>query len=364
MQITRTDLTRILDTVLPGSDKKATGMLPGSDTIVLTDKAAYTYNGNASISCPLPEGTQGFSWAFKSEAFYKLVKALKGDLVELVEDGDICRLVCGDTEAELPRLSVIVMQHVIMLENTATDNWKPAPADFSDAVALTVQAVKSDSPHRGIYMDKHGSMTSFDGGTRFNHYQFEGWDNWSFRLDEPNAVLLSKVRGVEQIGVSPEWVHFRTSSGATFHLRRAQEQGIVATGERFKEMEAGLGKLTKLFAGRLPTGIADAVQGAAVVADSTATDMGMLQTLTLEIGKEAITVIGKGAAGRVRRKVKLAEPLETEPNCPPIVAYASFLVEASRKAMEFEFYKRSDTSGMLVFRSDKYAQIVSVSLAG
>lgn len=370
MQILKADLIRILDTILPAAEKKATSV-EGADTIVFTASAAFAFNGTLAIEATWPDNTSAFEWAFNASALHKLVKGLKGDTVELSNNGETCLLNCGDSEASFPRLSTAIKTHVDALNN-ANPEYAPVPEDFSSAIGLCAMAGTVADLHRGILVES-GHVISTD-GNRMNHFTLgeEGWNHLPFRLDEPVVAVLAKAKTVREVSVDGAWVHFKVDGNAIYHLKRCDHTGYRLTAKTIKTMEAKFDGMAPVFAGTVPAGLKEAIVSASVVGAEMRNDNGTVTRLTLEIKQDHMMVKGEGTNGKVKRKVALASPLDADPGLAPIVVFAQFLIEAGNKAMEFSIYESPSVVGkdgeeikrppVMVFKSDKYSHIVTCGM--
>ena len=372
MQILKSDLIRILDTILPAAEKKATSV-EGADTIVFTNSAAFAYNGTLAIEATWPDNTEAFEWAFNAVALHKLVKGLKGDTVafSVSEDGATCLLNCGDSDASFPRLSTAITAHVDALNN-ANPEYGPVPEDFSAAIGLCAMAGTVADLHRGILVEA-GHVISTD-GQRMNHFTLgeEGWAHLPFRLDEPVVAVLAKAKTVQELSVDGAWVHFKVEGNAIYHLKRCDHTGYRLNAKTMKAMEGKFTDLAPVFSGTVPAGLKEALVSASVVGAVMRNDNGTVTRLTLEIKQDHMMVKGEGTNGKVKRKVALASPLAADPGLAPIVVFAQFLIEAGNKAMEFAIYESPSVTGkdgeeikrppVMVFKSDKYTHIVTCGM--
>ena len=372
MQILKSELIRILDTILPAAENKATSVA-GSDTIVFTERAAFAYNGTMAIEATWPDGTEAFEWAFNAVALHKLAKSFKGDTVafSVAEDGATCLLNCGDSDGTFPRLTTAIKAHVDALNN-ANPEYAPVPEDFSSAIGLCAMAGTVADLHRGVLVES-GHVISTD-GQRMNHFNLgeEGWNHLPFRLDEPVVAVLAKAKTVQEVAVDGAWVHFKVEGNSIYHLKRCDHTGYRLKAQVMKSMESKFYDLVPVFSGTVPAGLKEALVSASVVGTEMRNDNGAVTQLTLEIKQDHMLVKGEGSKGKIKRKVSMEAPLAADPGLAPIVVFAQFLIEAGNKAMEFSIYESPSLVGkdgeeikrppVMVFKSDKYTHIVTCGM--
>jgi len=307
-------------------------------------------------------------WAFDAQVLQKFAKSLRGDVVEFTVTGDVCHVECGNSDADFPRLSMAILPVVQSLEGADLE-YKAVPTDFDSAIGLCVMPGTASDLHRGILVDSGCVMAS--DGQRVSHFAME-CDNWphvTFRLDEPQAIVLSKARGVQALCVDMAWVHFRCDNGVTYHLKRCDHSGYRLSAERVE----GLFKATRanavMYSGKMPSGLKEAINAAMTVSADFQTDNGKISKLVLDIKQDHVMVRGESGAGKIKRKVPMDEPLATDPNLPEIVVFGEFLIEAGNKAMQFAIYAVApikDKDGneitrppVMLFESDKFTHMVT-----
>ncbi len=106
MLINKKELLLKLNQLMPGLASGKT-ILDGTDCIVFASSKLHTYNNDISITVDFETGIRG---TVNGKDLFKLIKKIKKDEVDLVEDEDCLLILAGKTKAKLKFITADVVE--------------------------------------------------------------------------------------------------------------------------------------------------------------------------------------------------------------------------------------------------------------
>jgi len=333
---------------MPGVDTGGS-LIDGADTFVFDKNAIHSYNDAVSVSVPF-KTEEPLHGSVQVKEFFRLVSKIPQEEIEITPDENVWKIKAGGLDAEIILKETKIGNYVADLSIEDLE-WKPLPAEFMGAVKLCKIGCNK-STNRGIFVNKN-QIVSTD-IMRINLYNLsEEMD--LFFLDDPAVTELIKGNWVEYC-ISAAWAHFRGKDGSViFSCKRKDEstyqiQKILQVCENH---EVGEGDVKN----KLPKNVKDVVDRVSTLA----ADIEGAQSVLMILGKDKLTIKSEKSVGNIKEAIKWDDPFEDDPEIQFWVD-ADFLMEAVTKVPNFYVKTVDGRAGKmktLVFRSEKYMQIVS-----
>lgn len=362
MNIQLTALRTALDLVLPATgDSK----IEGADAAVFSDGWVHTFSSEQGISISAPvEDLRGITAAVKAKELAKVVKKLKGDVVDIEKTESSLKFTCGTTEGEIV-LQPDTLSHALanLSLSTLETEWKKVPTGLRTAIALVrLENHREAFPLVQFSDDLVVAVT----GTRWNYGKVHGDSMGQFSIHTEGAKVLLSLGELARYAVRDVWVHFQTEAGTVLSTREK-------SGDYSFPMKRVIDTLNKInitdptFSVPMPKDLGDKVSMVSVFS-SEDQKSGTPMVEVHVVGKEIRLSTGN-SGGKVKDKctldAALPEGVEAE-----FSASVPYMEEASKKVQTMSVVPQQQvdqsgnvvTSPRLVFRGQDFTQIVSVSV--
>lgn len=365
MNIQLNALRTALNLVLPATgDAK----IEGADAAVFSDGWVHTFSSEAGISISAPvEDLAGLTAAVKAKDLSKVVKKLKGDVVEVERTETGLRFTCGTTEGEITLQPDTLSHALASLElSSLEDEWKEAPTGMRTAIAL---ARLENHRERFPVVQFSGDLVMAVTPSRWNFGTIHGEPVEQFAIHTEAAKVLLSLGELSRYAVREFWAHWQTEAGTVFSAK-VQEAAFP-----MKRVTNDLGKINTLepvFLVPMPKDLGDKV-GVVSVFSSEDKSSGTPMVEVHVVGKE-IRLAASNSGGKVKDKCILDAPL---PEGVEAVFLASvpYLEEAAKRVTSMAVVMMTAMvadkatgesvavqTPRLVFRGQDFTQIVSVSV--
>lgn len=221
MKINREELLAALTAVQPALAK--TLVAEHSMSFIFIDNMVCTFNNELAVSHPIEVDFEG---AVPGKEFYDLVRRLKTEEIELVEEEGHIRVKSGRSNAGL-RLeeASLPLEELGMPDD---EDYTDLPEKFIAAVEACLFSIGRDinKPILSYIHVHNASVTSSD------NYRITRFDMGKKAAKTfPDALLISAVAAKSIVEYKPieyaltdGWIHFRNDDGALFSCRRVLEE--------------------------------------------------------------------------------------------------------------------------------------------
>jgi hypothetical protein len=344
MKVNKTQLLSAMKKAMPGVET-GSSMIEGADTFVFSPSAIHSYNDNISVSVP-------FSWegemkgSVKSMDFFKLIGKLPVEDINIEITAEAIKLSSGMVDAEMVLLDNNLNSYLSELKIEEL-SWKDLPDNFFEAVKLCKISCNR-APQRGIFVEKN-YMLSTD-ISRINHHKLNT-EMERFWLDDPAVGELLKIKDIKSYCITESWAHFKSEEGVIFSCKRKADASYPAP-KILEWLESSGTKGEEDIEGQLPKELYEAVDRVATLSG----EIDGLPAIQMIINKDTIELNASRYAGKIKEKIKLEKPFETDLNIK-IWVDPFFLTEASKKVDGF--YIKPGDRKVLVFYNENYTQIAS-----
>ena len=355
MNIQRQTLLTAIDRVAPATGDSR---IEGADSIVFSDGWAHTYRDDMSISAPVPD-LKDLRAAVKSKDLAKIVKKLKGDVIEIEKTETALRFTSGTTEGEIV-LQPDVLSHSLASLALDSVEWSPVPEGLRTAIALCRLENQRDQFPVVHFTD---NLVTAVTGFRWNFGTVDiDTPMPSFSMHTEAAKTLLTLGDLSQYAAGERWSHWQMENGAVFSALAQDAQfpmtkilGILNT----------LNQTEPLFQVPMPKDLADKVGIVATFANEDQKQGTPMVRVTVA-GSE-IRLESGNSGGKVKDKCKLESPLP-EGVSATFEASVPYLEEASKKVQTMSIVMlRTTVKGepvdapRLLFRGEKFTQVVAVN---
>lgn len=349
MNLTKTTLLEAMKKCLPGVEK-GSSLIEGADTFLFTGSHLHSYNDSVAVSVPV--ALDGMSGAVKALDFFRLVSKLNTPLIVAEATESKLNLVAGRTKAHIDFITTQTMDYIKELKLDGLD-WKPIPSNFMEGVKLCKMSC-NPTPLRGLFIS--GLLMASTDSARINHFVLSSEMDpvW---LDDPTINEMVKLGDPLEYSCSGPWFHTRYKDGAMFSCKRKDHSQfpMVAVEEN---INAVVGVADEFVVhNRLPKALAEAVDRVSTMA-SGETVTSMLIRMTFK--QDEVELYATKHHGDAEESVPMESPFAEDPNLVLWVE-SSFLLEASKKVMDFYVVRKPDELPALVFHTPNYTQLASTN---
>jgi hypothetical protein len=361
MNIQLNALRTALDLVLPATgDSK----IEGADAAVFSDGWVHTYSSEqgVSISAPVPD-LAGLTAAIKAKELSRVVKKLKGDVVEISKTETFLSFTCGTTEGEII-LQPDTLSHALASLGLSDleELWQPVPMGMRTAIALVrLENHREQFPVVRFSGDLVVAVTA----SRWNYGTVHGDPMPAFSVHTEAAKTLLTLGELSRYAVRDLWAHWQTEAGTVFSAK-------IQDGDGFPTKKV-LGTLNDIkltptsFSVAMPKDLGDKVAVVSVFSSEDQKSGTPMVEVTVK-GKE-IRLATANSGGKVKDKCILDAAV---PDSVEVVFQASvpYLEEAAKKVTTMSVVpleaktKSGDTviQPRLVFQGQDFTQVISVDV--
>lgn len=362
MNIQLNALRTALDLVLPATgDSK----IEGADAAVFQDGWVHTFSSESgiSISAPVPD-LAGLDAAVKAKDLARIVKKLKGDVVDVEKSDASLRFTCGTTEGEIVLQPDTLSHYLSSLElSTLEDEWKECPTGMRTAIALCRLENQREQFPVVLFAD---DLVIAVTGSRWNYGKVHGDPIPQFAVHTEAAKVLMSLGELSRYAVREMWAHWQTEAGTVFS---AKVQDAAFPMRRVISTLNDVNTVEPMFKVGMPKDLGDKV-GVVSVFSSEDQKSGTPMVEVHVVGKE-IRLSAGNSGGKAKDKCVLDQSL---PEGVETVFTASvpYLEEAAKKVTELSVVPlpvkdaktgESSASRRLVFRGQDFTQVVSIKTA-
>jgi len=360
MNIQRSTLLTALDRVLPATgDSK----IEGADAVVFSDGWAHTYRDDMSISAPVPD-LAGLTAAVKAKDISKVVKKLRGDVIEVSKTDTSLVFVCGTTEGEIV-LQPDTLSHALASLKLNDIEWSEVPTGFRTAVALCrLENHREQFPVVHFTDNLIIAVTT----TRWNFGTVHGDPIPSFSIHTEGAKVLLTMGDLLNYSVGEFWAHWQTENGSVFS---AKTQDAAFPMKKVNDVYNTIQTTEPVFIVDMPKDLGEKV---GVVSCFSAEDQKSGTPLVdVTVTGNEIRLASGNSGGKVKDKcildAKLPDGVETT-----FGASVPYLEEAAKRVQTMSVvryqvpYKNPETKEVvmseqsrLVFKGQDFTQIVTVA---
>ena len=288
MKINRDELLKILEAVSPAIGKK--DMQEQLSGFLFTGDDIVTYNEQLCIKYPFETD---FVCAISSEEFYKVLKGIEEETVDINEKGESLTIESVKTRAKLNTfLEDEGILKSIKSINDGEFKWKTLPEEFIKALSLCLFSVSKDISQGVLTCVCIGKGKLFSSDNyRISMYELEEIDD-SVLLPLGPASELVKFN-VKEYCRSDSWIHFKTDNGVIFSSRIVNEEYPDCL--PFFKLEGG----SRL---RMPKALKGAVDAITFFAEG---ENDLDKKITVSFKEDSIFCTGEGRNGWVEKKVPI-----------------------------------------------------------
>ncbi len=216
-KINRIKLQEALTIVKPGLSNK--DILEQATSFAFLDGRVVTYNDEISISHPV-KGVD-FKGTVKAEELYGLLSRLSKDQIEVEQDEDEIRILCGRVKAGLQFEKEIKLPLMKLPKE-----WEELknPDQFNYFMSLAMQTCSLDMSRpilTCVCVNSDGSILGSD-GYRIVRCQGHGSPVEDFLVPATSVYQLVKTKPT-LIQLEKSWVHFKNKQGTVFSCRRVND---------------------------------------------------------------------------------------------------------------------------------------------
>lgn len=349
MNLTKSTLMEAMKKCLPGVEK-GSSLIEGADTFLFTGNHIHSYNDTVAVSVPVSlDGMQG---AVKAMDFFRLVSKLNAPLIVAEATDTRLTMTAGRTKANIDFLKTQTMEYISELGLSGLD-WKPLPTNFMEGLKLCKMSC-NPTPLRGLFVS--GMLMASSDAARINHFVLGGEMDpvW---LDDPTINELVKLGEPLEYCVSGPWFHAKYKDGTMFSCKRKDHSQfpLIAVEENIKAVVGVDDEF--VVHNRLPKALAEAVDRVSTMA-SGETASSMLIRMTFK--QDEVVLYATKHHGDAEESVALESPFADDPGLTLWVE-SSFLLEASKKVMDFYVVRKPDELPALVFHTQNYTQLASTN---
>lgn len=323
-----------------------------SSSIVFHDGVIYTYNDEIGIQYPLREKEfENINGAVNATELTNLIKKMTVDNITVESSCHSLRLKAGRIKAEFVLEEEVKLPYEEMLY---TGEWKKFPKDFTKAINFVLPACSTDMAKPLLTCAhvnaKKGRLEASD-GYRVATYKLE--DEWPF-----GSVLIPHYSvkytapfqdDFTRVGVSENWIHFRTKYGAVFSCRIFGTEDIFPNISNLITLKKGITVVCSKHA-------VAAVERADVFSSSVK-DKISIPEITIEITDDRMWVTGKSPTGRYTENV----PIETKEKCDRIKFQVNPMMF---KALISQYPKCKIGDSFILFSGENWTYTVALQIDG
>jgi DNA polymerase III sliding clamp (beta) subunit (PCNA family) len=216
MQFKKAELLEILAKVKPGLAQK--DIVEQFTHFIFSGTEVVTYNDQICISHPLETD---FHCSAKADDFYKMIKGVKEDTVEVSLVNEKLVIQSGKTKGCLSTTVEAKAEELVKLLALPglEEHWAPLPEDFLSGIFLTMFGASRDMT-KGILtciQVKDDNLISSD-EVRISHYRMKTPFEHSVLIPRSSAGELVKFPVVKFV-FEENWAHFCTEANVTFSTR-------------------------------------------------------------------------------------------------------------------------------------------------
>jgi len=362
MNIQLSALRQALDLVLPATgDSK----IEGADAAVFSDGWVHTYSSEQGVSISAPvQDLAGLTVAVRAKELTKVVKKLKGDVVEINKTETSLSFACGTTEGEII-LQPDTLSHALASLGLSDleDLWQGVPTGMRTAIALVrLENHREQFPVVRFSEDLVIAVT----GSRWNYGTVHGDPMPSFSIHTEAAKTLLSLGELSRYAVRDLWAHWQTEAGTVFSAKIQEGDGFP--------MKRVLGTLNDIrltapsFSVPMPKDLGDKVAVVSVFSSEDQKSGTPMVEVTVK-GKE-IRLASSNSGGKVKDKCALDASV---PEGVEVVFQASvpYLEEAAKKVttmsvVPLEVFDKKTQANVaaprLVFQGQDFTQVISVDV--
>jgi DNA polymerase III sliding clamp (beta) subunit (PCNA family) len=189
-------------------------------SFLLTGEEIITFNDYISVQVPFKTD---FSCAVIADEFFKVISKIKKETLDLSYNKDTNEVVinAGKIKASLICSGAEVGKITESVKAPADAKFLSLPADFMDAIALTISAASTDMTKpilTCLSVDSEGIASSDN--LRISKYVFkEAKMKKSFLLPASAAIELLSYKTMKKYFISESWVFFKDDAGIVFSAK-------------------------------------------------------------------------------------------------------------------------------------------------
>lgn len=278
MIVNRETLLRDLETIAPGLSSR--DIIEQSSCFVFKNNRIYTYNDEICCSIESPLSIEA---AVIAEPMLAILRRLTEEQVEISVDQEQL-VIKGKARKACIRMYKEVLLPVDTVE--VSNEWRELPEGFLEAVKLCCEcASKDESQFILTCVHIHPNWIEACDNQQAGRYHLDTGFTNSVLVRRDSLKNIVSV-GVTEVGLTENWLHFKSANGLTISCRRYVEQypdlnSIVAIqGQPI----------------RLPKGLIEAAENAKIFSSQNVED----DTILLTIEQDRVKVEGEGANGRYK----------------------------------------------------------------
>jgi hypothetical protein len=219
VRVERADLLTRLERVQPGLSPK--DEIQQSASFAFRGGRVYTFNDEVScnIRSLLPKGLVG---ATKATPFLSMLRVLTVEVVDIeAKDGELIVYSQKAHEGFAVKMDPTIALPLDKVPEP--DHWSELPTGFGDAVAQVSECVMEDPFHPFSYVHVHPRYVEACDTNQICRVQMRTGVAKSF-LVRSKAIASIAAMGVDQVGETEEWVHFRAPTGLRAACRRYEDK--------------------------------------------------------------------------------------------------------------------------------------------
>ena len=238
--VDRNTLLSALEAVSPGLDKKAS--LVQSDCFVFEDDLVRTYNDQTACSIQSP--LKDYEGAAKAEELLSILgKLTEKELRVSHTDAEVL------IEGKRRRFGIYQEQEIVLPGvGDLPEDWSKLPPEFGDAINLVRHCVSKEKDKFIICcIHLHPEYVEATDNVQLARYTIRTGLKTSY-LVNPVAMKHVMELGMDEVGETKTWLHFRNQAGLVFSCRKYVDRFpeashlLEGTGEKLK-LPQGLGEV-------------------------------------------------------------------------------------------------------------------------
>jgi len=223
MNINRVDLVNKLKQCMPGIET-GNSLLEGADTFYFEGKRIHTFNDIISVSVDISGIVSGdLTGSVSAKEFYKILTKFRESDITIDPEDKQWILRSGKAKSTLKFRESVISNMVAELKLDKL-TWKNLPDNFLDGLKLC-RIPGNHTAFNGVAVDRNG-MYSTD-KIRVNKFNLSN-DMERFWIEEKAHGEILKFDEMKEYSLSDFWIHFRSTAGDCFSVRRKRdtEKGI------------------------------------------------------------------------------------------------------------------------------------------
>lgn len=349
MKIQQSCLLELLKRCLPGIEQ-GNSLLEGADTFVFRGGWIHSYNGNISVSTPLP--FESINGSVKAQEFYNIISKLPSDELTVIQkEKEKMWLI----KLKKIRIEITLMEQELngYIKELALDNveWHDIPELFQEGMKCCKMNCQASDSYGGIFTK--GNIVCSTDGRRINHFQL-GKKMKTFWIRDNSVGELLKLGGLKQYGISSAWVHFKAEGETLFSCMRLNEENfpfekMEKVMEEHKQRDSDIGNV-------LPEGIEAALDRASALS----MEVSGFRAIKMVLRKDAVEIYSRRSAGSYSEKIPWEKPFKKEMESIPTLIDCDSARYALMRSKNFYVRQAAEKNTVrLVFFNDSFQHLVA-----